>query len=426
MTRYRLPQGPHHLAVDIPDTVRSEVIAPPRTATGPDPDCCIRHALAHPIGTAGLDQLVRPSHRVALIVDDVTRETPAAILLPPVLKILADGGVSPDRVAIVIALGTHRPMTPAEIDRKLGAAVAQRYRIVNESARQQETMVYLGRSSRGIPAWVNRTVAEADIRVGIGMIMPHLDVGHGGGAKIVLPGVCGQATVDAFHEQMADIETDQLGLEDAVLRLDLERFVQETVRLHFIVNVILDSRGRLCHCVAGDAVAAHRAGVRVAREVYGTAVRRRYPLVVVDAYPHHIDLWQSTKALAAGERVTASGGQLILVADCPEGTGPHPRFADYIGMTPDDLRRRWRDHALDDRCAAAEAMAVGRMKQRIRIGMVTSGLSPQAVQHMGFDHYATVEAAIQRAIEPIPAAGIALIAHGGMVLPLLPEGLTKP
>lgn len=312
MTRHYLPRGSHHLAVDIPDAVRCDLIDLPRTKATEDPNLCIQDALERPIGSPLLEQMVKPSDRIAIIVDDVTRETPSAIILPPVLKILDRCGVPPDHIAIVIALGTHRPMTPAEIDHKIGPEVVRKYRIVNTPACQQAALIYLGRSSRGIPVLLNRTVAEADLRIGIGMIMPHLDAGFGGGAKIVLPGVCGQATVDAFHAQMAAITANQLGLVDAVLRRDLEQCVAEWAHLHFIVNAIMDSRGGLYRCVAGDAVAAHRAGVHFAREVYGVPIVRQYPLVIVDAFPHLGDLWQGTKALAAGERLTTSGGQLIL------------------------------------------------------------------------------------------------------------------
>ncbi len=424
MTRYLMPRGLDHLTVDIPDAIRCDLIDLPCTEAIVNPNLCVQAALKQPIGSPDLAQMVKPSDRIAIIVDDITRETPASIILPSVLKILAQSGITPDRIAIVIALGTHRPMTSDEIDNKIGPEVARKYRIVNTPAWQQEDMIYLGRSSRGIPVWLNRTVAEADLRIGIGMIMPHLDAGYGGGAKILLPGVCGQATVDAFHAQMAAITANQLGIADAVLRLDLEQCVDQWARLHFIVNAVLDSRGDLYRCVAGDAVAAHRTGVRFAREVYGVPTLRQYPLVIADAYPHLVDLWQSTKALASGERLTMLGGQLILVADCPEGRGPHPRFADYIGMDLNDLRQQLHDGAATDPSAAAEAVAICRIKQHIRIGMVTNGLSSQDVERMGFDYYATVESAIDRA-DLMGKNDMVLLAHGGVILPLMPSGLAE-
>lgn len=421
MARIDLPGIRNSLPIDIPEDYLGEIVSPPRTDSSEDAIGTIRSALSRPIGTPCLEQLVRPENRVAVIIDDITRETPTAIVLPLILKALAGSGVPRERIAIVIALGTHRPMTPCEIGRKIGSSIARDYRVVNVPSCNSDEMVYAGKSSRGIPAWINRAVAEADFRIGIGMIMPHLDAGYGGGAKIVLPGVCSEATVDAFHSQMASIDTNQLGLENAALRLDLEQWVGECMRLDFILNVILDCRGNLYRCVAGDAVQAHRAGIRFAREVYGASVKRRYPLVIANGYPHQIDFWQSTKALASGEILTQSGGTLILVADCPEGHGTHPRFADYIGMDPDDLLRRFNGGGIADRCAAAEAVAIGRMKQRIKLGLVSAGLSADEARQMGFMHYPSVETAIEGAIGPIREKKLGLLTHGGVTLPLLPD-----
>jgi len=421
MARIDLPGVRNGLTIDIPEDYLGEIVTPSRMNITEDPIATIRAALSRPIGTPCLEQLVRPENRVAVMVDDITRDTPTAIVLPLILKALSGSGVPREKISVVVALGTHRPMTSNEIDRKIGSSIARNYRVVNVPAGNSNEMVYVGKSSRGIPAWVNRAVVETDFRIGIGMIMPHLDAGYGGGAKIVLPGVCSEATVAAFHSQMAGIDTNQLGLENAALRLDLEQWVGECMRLDFILNVILDCRGNLYRCVAGDAVQAHRAGIRFAREVYGASVKRRYPLVIANAYPHQIDFWQSTKALASGEIVTQSGGTLILVADCPEGHGTHPRFAEYIGMDLDDLLGRFNGGEIPDRCAAAEAVAVGRMKQRIRIGLVSSGLSAEEVREMGFSYYPSVETAIAETIGPMQEKKIGVLTHGGLTLPLLPD-----
>lgn len=421
MARIDLPCGWRILPVEISDDWLGEIVAPPRIVETSDPSAAIARALANPIGSPRLDEMIQPECKTAVIIDDITRETPTGIMLPAVLKVLADSGVTRERVSIVIALGTHRPMTQAEIDCKIGPEIAGRYRIVNVSAGDMDEMVYLGTSSRGIPAWVNRSVAEADVRVGIGMIVPHLDAGYGGGAKIVLPGVCSEETVAAFHSQMAYMEDNQLGLEDAALRLDLEAFVSECVRLDFIVNAILTGNGALYRCVAGDVIRAHRAGVRFAREVYGVPVKRRYPVVVVNAHPHGIDLWQASKALSCGEMLTEEGGTMILVADCPERYGEHPRFAEYIGDDLAELLHRFSAGVLEDRTAAAEAVAVCRMKKKIAIGLVSSSFSEDEIRRMGFWHHRSVEEAISNALLEAREKRIGVITHGGTTVPLLPR-----
>ena len=412
--------GSGRTSFHIPENRLGEVISPAPAIPAPNPEEVIRKSLSSPIGGPPLRDLLRPELRVAIIVDDITRETPTRVILPIVLKELAQAGVARDDVSLVLALGTHRPMTSDEIERKLGSGPAREYRVVNVSAADDKHMKFAGHTSRGIPVRINHFVAETDLRIGIGMISPHLDVGWGGGAKIILPGVCGQETVTAFHEKIIEITSNQLGLADAELRLDLERFVEESVgRLEFIINAVLTSEGRLFECVAGHFIKAHRKGVELARNVYGARVTRQYPVVIAGAHPHGIDIWQATKALAAGEIITSDGGALILVADCPERFGPHPLFADYMAQDPDRLHRAINENRLEDRVAAVEALAICRMKKRIRLGLVSSGLTHSDARRMGFSWYNTVEDALTAELPSEDGAKAAILTHGGVTLPVL-------
>ena len=74
----------------LPANLTVTTIAAPPAVPAPDPDRCIRSALAHPIGTPVLSERVRPGDRVAVIVDDITRATPVHAILPPVLESLAE------------------------------------------------------------------------------------------------------------------------------------------------------------------------------------------------------------------------------------------------------------------------------------------------------------------------------------------------
>jgi nickel-dependent lactate racemase len=343
--------------------------------------------------------------------------------LPHVLDQLFDGGIKPEDVRIVIALGTHRPMTQAEITAKIGTGVPQTCRVVNTPCSNQDETKYVGTSSVGIPVYLNRAAADADVRVGIGMITPHMDAGFSGGAKIILPGVCGAPTVEAFHARQAEIEGNQLGLENAPLRLDLEKLVEERVGLDFIFNVVMDGQGSLFKCVAGHCIEAHRAGVAAAREVYGTRVPRRYPLVVSSAFPAQIDLWQSVKAIASGELMVRDGGTLILAAHCREGNKTHPLYPEYIASELNDLLTALKAGRAEDTVACALAAPICRVKRRIRIAMVSAGLEKRIVEKMGFKHYDGMESALSAELALCPERDgcIGVLTHGGASLPIIEQ-----
>ena len=64
------------------------------------------------------------------------------------------------------------------------------------------TVPSLGKTSRATRVFVNSEVAKCDLKIGIGSIVPHLYTGFGGGAKILLPGVCSMETIEANHESL--------------------------------------------------------------------------------------------------------------------------------------------------------------------------------------------------------------------------------
>lgn len=399
----------------------------------PPPSELIEAALDHPIGALPLARLIKPGtqpgYRAVVIFDDITRATPVGEMLPHVLARLEGGGLAPGQITLVAALGSHRLMTPAEIEAKIGADIPSRYRLVQADCRDDSALVYLGEADEGlaggIPAWVQRSVVEADLRIGLGMITPHMDAGFSGGAKIILPGVCGRQTLDAFHARAADSRDNPLGGVDAPLRRALETFVMEQVGLDFIVNLVLTPQGGVAGCAAGHPIAAHRQGAALARQIYGAPARQRYPIVIANCAPYQHDLWQSCKGLWCGDLLTAPGGTLIWITQAPEGCRDYPNLPGYIGREPAALKQELDGGRLPDPAAAATGVMIGRMKQRYQILLVSEGLDPAAAAEMGLAHFSSAEAALAFAVNRLPAGErngcLAVIPQAGTTLPLVTD-----
>jgi len=414
--------GRSRLQVTLPDEWLGEVVHPRPVVPVADATVLIAAALADPTGAPPLAHLVRPGQSVAIIVDDHTRRTPIQRILPPVLAQLELAGVAREQICLVVALGTHRPMTRAEIVAKVGPQVAARYEIVNVPCTAHDQMVYMGTSANGIPAWVNRAVAEADVRVGLGMITPHMDAGYSGGAKIVLPGVCSEQTVNAFHTASAYLPLNQLGRVESPIRESLEQFVAERVPLDFVVNVVITLDGQVAHCVAGHPVQAHRLGVEHARATFGAPVQRRYPIVVANCAPYDVDLWQSMKGAFCGDLVAADGGTLVLVTAAPEGNSTYPLLPTYAGRTPSELKQEIEAGQAQDPKQAVGGIQFGMLKQRLHLVLVSEGLKQQDADAMGIAYCDSVEGAVVGAVEQLSPAermgSVAIILQAGIVLPL--------
>lgn len=424
MATLELPYGQRRVAVTLPDEWLGESVSPRPVLPAPDVPSLLTAVLAQPIGSPPLRERVRPGQKAAVIVDDATRQTPVALFLPLVLAQLLTAGIDKQDIRLVVALGTHRPLTPAEIEAKIGAKIAAQYEVINLPGAAADEMVYLGASSNGIPAWVNRAVAEAEVRIGLGMITPHMDAGFSGGAKIILPGVCSSLTVAAFHTASAFVPDNQLGQLNAPLRRNLEQFVAERVPLDFIVNVVLTLEGQIYQAAAGHFIEAHRAGARYAQAVFGAPARRRYPVVVANCYPYDRDWWQSGKGVFAGDLLTADGGTLIVVTAAPEGHSNYPLYPHYIARSPDELITALQGGGtLEGGNQAPAGAQFARLRRRIKLALVSSGLSQAEAEVMGLDYYNSVEEAVTAAVTQLPAAerpgSVAVLPQGGVVLPMV-------
>jgi len=114
MPTIAVPYGANEVSVQVPDANYVETLKPRPVSELKDQTAVINSALDHPIGSSSIEELAREAKSVAVVVDDYTRPTPVASVLPLVLGRLHSAGVSQDQIVIVFALGTHRAMTEEE------------------------------------------------------------------------------------------------------------------------------------------------------------------------------------------------------------------------------------------------------------------------------------------------------------------------
>lgn len=359
----------------------------------------VMNALENPIGSSRLKTIAAGVRNVVIISDDASRLTPVSLIIPHVINELGAGGITDENITIVMANGTHRTMMPHEIVAKLGPEFSARFRVENHDCRRSE-LVDMGKTPSGVPIIINRTVADADLVIGIGSIVPHRYCGWSGGAKIVLPGVCGEATTVATHLMITKDPAIRLGNVENSVRYEMEE-VGNCVGLRFIVNTILDATGRVVSVVAGDPVAAHRAGVIQAERVCAARIPRMADVVVASSFPADVNFWQAGKAFYTSDLVVADNGVIVLVTPAREGLGEHPDFGALLPYSKKSILRMLETGAIEDKLGAAAALAVRLVANRARIIIVTDGLSKEAVEAMGFEHFSSLylQEAVNRAIE---------------------------
>jgi lactate racemase len=100
-----------------------------------------------PVGHPRISELARGKSRPLVIVDDLTRPTPADRVLPFVLRELHSAGVSPPDVTLLMAKGTHGAPSPDAMTKKVGPEAASSCRLlVHDDLRD---VVKIGHTSFG-------------------------------------------------------------------------------------------------------------------------------------------------------------------------------------------------------------------------------------------------------------------------------------
>ena len=276
----------------------------------------MRHALHNPIGAPRLSELAKGKKEVCILFDDIPKPTQAGDIARFVLEELHAGGITDEQIRFLCAPGTHRPLTYPEFAAKLGRDIVERYPVYNHSI--WDNLVHVGETGRGTPVHVNREYAACDLRVARGSIFPHGLSGFGGGGKIILPGVCGIETIEYHHRNM--LENAALDrVDDNVFRLDIEDAARIS-GLHFKVDAVINNHREVVGLFAGDLVEEHRAGVKLARELYKAKIAKDADVVVANSYP---DESQLVRAMWCVPLSLKEGGDAVLISHSFDGQNLH-------------------------------------------------------------------------------------------------------
>ena len=391
-------------------------------------DEALRERIRNPIGAPPLREISKGAGRVLIVTDDNTRHTPLHRVLPVILEELTEAGVSDSSIRILIGLGTHRAMTDEEIRCKFGDDLVARFEILNHEWKNPVKLISLGKSGLGFDVLMNREILKTDLTISVGSIIPHATAGFSGGAKSVMPGICGEATIEETHWAALEYEMREiLGHFDNKVREAFVRIARR-VRLRFIVNTIMMDEERIYDAVAGDVESAHEVGCERCLDLYGVPVAAKAEVVVAEAYPSDIDLRQAIKAVCAADLVCRDGGVIILAADCREGISPQfPNFERYGFRDPDSLYQKVEAGEFREKLLAYTLVAIGRIiSRRVRGVLVSSHIGREEAERMGFGWSESIGAAVDDALEATgPNSKLIVLRQAGQIMPVVSSTKTR-
>lgn len=406
--KFSLPYGSDLLQIDLSEGVGRTVTLRPRRST-PDP---VALALAAPIGSQPLRELVQPDQSIVIVISDVTRPCPSHLLLPPLVDELSAAGVHDDNILIVSALGSHRPQTPAERRTLVGPELASRLVCIDSNPNQ---VSYVGTTSRGTPIEAFTPVVMADVRIAVGNVEPHYFAGYSGGAKALVPGVCSLKTIQKNHSMMVDPEARMGLLHGNPVREDIEEGAA-LIGLDFILNVILDEDHSVVVAAAGHPVHAHRWACQVLDYQSKVTIEEPADIVVVSAggYPKDLNLYQAQKALDSATAAVKPDGRIIWLAECREGLGNGTFESWIVGASADDILVRIQANFV---LGGHKAAAIARTLKKAQVSLV-SALPDELVRACGMHPFSSLEAAMAAALDnAAPDPVVAIMPEGAAVVP---------
>lgn len=286
--------------------------------------------------------------RVLLIIPDATRTCPIGLMLREVNRVFNPRVTKLD---VMIALGTHRPMTTEEIYR-FTDLTEEKHRteltkteFINHSWNDPKTLREVGtldaakvrelshgRLDESIPVAVNERIFSYDQLVIIGPTFPHEVVGFSGGNKYFFPGIAGQRIIDAFHWLGALITNRKIiGTHYTPVRAVVDSCAAMITVPKFCFSLVVSSKG-LHGVYAGLPEDAYEHAARLSAEVNVKWFDRPFRKVISICPPMYPELWTAGKCMYKLEPVVERGGELIIYAPhLNEISRTHGHYIEKVG-----------------------------------------------------------------------------------------------
>ncbi len=326
MPELSVPWGPDALTLALPPHWKIQQTATPQMQPAPA-DWADRLALTlnQPAAGPGLDALLaqHKSGRIELVLEDASRHSPLPEILPVLMREIRHAGVEPERLRVCFATGMHPQMTEEQAAEKLGDA-AEGVPWRSNPWRDDSAYVHLGRVGR-VEVWTERGVAEADLRIIVSAVNPHLQAGFGGGYKMLHPGCARQDTIGGLHRLgIGRTERQLVGTrpEENPMRRTIDaagKLLDAAGGTTFTVQYVLDGEGRPAHVAAGEPVATHRMVAKQCAVACGIVTEAPAEVLITNAHPLDNDLWQTFKCIANTRWAAAPGAPILCLSRCEGG-----------------------------------------------------------------------------------------------------------
>ncbi len=268
--------------------------------------------------------------RVLVIVPDHTRSAPIDVLFRVLHDLMAKEAKAFD---VLIALGTHPPMSDEAINQRLGITAqdrAGRYAGVNifnhhwdnpnqlvsigSISEEEVAQISHGLMREHVDVTMNKLALEYDMLLIVGPTFPHEVVGFSGGNKYLFPGISGREIIDMFHWLGALITNPEIiGTKYTPVRAVVDKAASMVPVERKCVSLVVEGSD-LAGVYIGTPEEAWEAAADLSNQIHVLYKNKPYRSVLSCAPKMYDELWVGGKCAYKLEPVVADGGELIIYA----------------------------------------------------------------------------------------------------------------
>ena len=303
---------------------------------------------------AGLPQAEFKNRKVLLIVPDHTRTAPVGQMFK---EVHASLGSVAKQIDVMVALGTHPPMSQEAICHRLDLTLAEKEKsypkvqLLNHAWDDDQALVEIGeipsseiRDLTGglfemdVRVRINRVALEYDELVILGPTFPHEVVGFSGGNKYLFPGISGPEVLNFFHWLGAVVTNPGIiGKKWTPVRKVVDRAAALVKTRKWCVSMVVRPDASLAGLFVGTPETAWEKAADLSEKLHIIRNKKPYRQILSCAPEMYDELWVAGKCMYKLEPVLADGGELIIYA-------PH---LTEVSITHGDLIRQIGYHCRD-------------------------------------------------------------------------------
>jgi nickel-dependent lactate racemase len=313
-----IPYGETEIPVRVPDDNFYRILEPAKRVGAKTVSIIVEEALEKPLGELFLKDFVKPGSTAGIIID-------------PIVPVDARDGAVKALRSRLNALGIDKVRVFMRKRLSNVVSASEEVKIIDPS---QPSFAELGKTSTGTSVELDPDLAACEVKISVGLVMPHFASGFTGGPEAVLPGSSSIHSITKNRSLLTKgVPAASSGPDNQVLSDTLEacKLAGPFYNLCFMP----DGEGGVTSAFAGELESVFREAVSRYHEAHSPRIERKLDIVIVSAGSLlGADLYHAIRVVSNVLGAVKKEGTIILVAECPKGVGDS-MFLEYARRFPE-------------------------------------------------------------------------------------------